>query len=82
MKTEWSKLVTEKFRAGRLINPKYSLMQAMKAAKQVYKKSAPVVQKFTRKLSGMGKKRTGKKRTGKKRTGKKRTGRRRTGKKR
>ena len=74
MKTEWSKLVTEKFRAGRLINPKYSLMQAMKEAKKVYKKSTPVVQKFTRKLSGMGKKRTGKKRTGKKRTGRRRTG--------
>lgn len=76
MKTEWSKLVTEKFRVGRLVNPKYSLMQAMKEAKKVYKKSAPVAQKLTRKL--MGKKKSGKRRTGKRKSGKRRTGKRRS----
>jgi hypothetical protein len=33
----WTKLVQDKFRLGRMTNPSYSLGQAMKAAKKVYK---------------------------------------------
>ena len=38
MSNPWTKLVQEKFRLGRMSNPVYSLKQAMKSAKQVYKK--------------------------------------------
>ena len=52
MATEWNKLVQEKFRLGRLSNPAFSLKQAMKAAKKVYKKgkavSAKVVKPFAK----------------------------------
>jgi hypothetical protein len=36
--SKWIDLVKEKFRLGRTINPKYSLKQAIQAAKKVYKK--------------------------------------------
>lgn len=54
MSTPWMKLVQEKLRSGRLTNPKYSLSEAMKAAKKVYKKgidvSAPILKKFSKKM--------------------------------
>jgi hypothetical protein len=38
MANAWTKLVQEKFRLGRLSNPSFSLGEAMKSAKKVYKK--------------------------------------------
>ena len=38
MANAWTKLVKEKFRLGRLSNPSFSLGEAMKSAKKVYKK--------------------------------------------
>jgi hypothetical protein len=52
MANAWTKLVQEKFRLGRLSNPSFSLGEAMKSAKKVYKKgvelSADVVSRKTR----------------------------------
>ena len=49
----WTKLVQEKFRLGRMSNPSYSLGEAMKAAKKVYKNgkvvTAKVVKPFSKK---------------------------------
>lgn len=73
MGSDWNNLVKEKFRVGRMLNPKYSLKQAMKAAKKVYKKSVKAVKgikavkpsrrvsKRVRKSRGKGKKSRGKK---------------------
>lgn len=49
MSNPWTKLVQEKFRLGRMSNPVYSLKQAMKSAKQVYKKGVSSVVSSTRK---------------------------------
>jgi hypothetical protein len=51
-KNAWSTLVQEKFRLGRILNPKYSLSQAMKSAKKVYKKTTPLIKSFTMKKKG------------------------------
>ena len=42
MSNPWTKLVQEKFRLGRMTNPSYSLGQAMKSAKKVYKTGVSV----------------------------------------
>jgi len=47
----WTKLVQDKFRLGRMTNPSYSLGQAMKAAKKVYKKSKVVTAKVVKPFS-------------------------------
>ena len=60
MPTEWTNLVKEKFRVGRLTNPKYSLMEAMKAAKKVYKKTKDVATIMTKKVRRKSKGKTGK----------------------
>ena len=61
MGSPWNDLVKEKFRLGRMINPKYSLKQAMKSAKKVYKKTKkalPVLKKSINNATrGRGKKR-------------------------
>lgn len=49
MATEWTKLVKEKFRLGRMVNPKFSLMQAMKEAKKVYRSTNNVASRITQK---------------------------------
>lgn len=69
MGSDWNNLVKEKFRVGRMLNPKYSLKQAMKAAKTVYRKSAKAVKgkkaskpsRRVRKSRGKGRKSRGKK---------------------
>lgn len=38
--TEWNKLVKKMYAEGKESDPKYKLGQAMKAAKQIYRKSA------------------------------------------
>ena len=52
MANAWTKLVKEKFRLGRLSNPSFSLGEAMKSAKKVYKKGVEVA--MTRKTRGRG----------------------------
>lgn len=47
----WTKLVQEKFRLGRMTNPSYSLGEAMKAAKKVYKKGKDVTAKVVKPFS-------------------------------
>jgi hypothetical protein len=47
----WTKLVQEKFRLGRMTNPSYSLGEAMKAAKKVYKKGKDVTAKAVKPFS-------------------------------
>jgi len=42
MANPWTRLVKEKFRLGRLSNPAYSLREAMKSAKKVYKKGVEI----------------------------------------
>lgn len=73
--SSWNDLVKEKFRLGRMVNPKYSLMQAMKAAKKVYKKvSATQTSKKSRKAGprkSKGRKSRGRKTRGRKSRGRK-----------
>lgn len=57
MANAWTKLVQEKFRLGRLSNPSFSLGEAMKSAKKVYKKGAE--------LSAVSRKTRGRKSRGK-----------------
>lgn len=54
MANAWTKLVKEKFRLGRLSNPSFSLGEAMKSAKKVYKKGVAVGASMTRKTRGRG----------------------------
>ena len=42
MANSWTRLVKEKFRLGRLSNPAYTLGEAMKSAKKVYKKGVEI----------------------------------------
>ena len=49
--SSWTKLVQEKFRLGRMTNPSYSLGEAMKAAKKVYKKGKDVTAKVVKPFS-------------------------------
>lgn len=51
MGSPWNDLVKEKFRLGRMINPKYSLKQAMKSAKKVYKKTKKALPVLKKKLN-------------------------------
>lgn len=51
MSNPWTKLVQEKFRLGRLSQPNFSLGQAMKSAKQVYKKGVSATSTLTRSLN-------------------------------
>ena len=73
--SSWNDLVKEKFRLGRMVNPKYSLMQAMKAAKKVYKKvSATQTSKKSRKAGprkSRGRRTRGRKSRGRKSRGRK-----------
>lgn len=65
MSNPWTKLVQEKFRLGRLTDPAYSLGQAMKAAKKVYKKGVSVSKVCTKKIRGK-KRRSGRRKSSKK----------------
>lgn len=51
MPNAWNLLVKEKFKLGRLGNPAYSLGDAMKSAKKVYKKGSQFVQTLRSKPS-------------------------------
>lgn len=70
MGSPWNDLVKEKFRLGRMINPKYSLKQAMKSAKKVYKKTKKALPVLKKKLNnttrGRGKNRRRRKSRGRK----------------
>ena len=70
MGSPWNDLVKEKFRLGRMINPKYSLKQAMKSAKKVYKKTKKALPGLKKKLNnatrGGGKNRRRRKSRGRK----------------
>lgn len=58
MPNEWNKLVKEKFKMGRLGNPAYSLGDAMKSAKKVYKKGSELVKSLSKKKRGSRRRRT------------------------
>ena len=45
MANPWTKLVQEKFRLGRMTNNAYTLKEAMKSAKLVYKSASATVSK-------------------------------------
>lgn len=51
MSNPWTKLVQEKFRLGRMTNPAYSLGQAMKSAKKVYKTGVDVSSNVSKSFS-------------------------------
>jgi hypothetical protein len=58
MSNPWTKLVQEKFRLGRLNDPVFSLKQAMKSAKLVYKKGVSAAKNIgTRRRGGSRKRR-------------------------
>ena len=72
--TAWTNLVKEKFRLGRMVNPTYSLKQAMKSAKKVYRttvsSNATSAKKTTsRKSSSKKTRRKGTRRKGTRRKG-------------
>jgi hypothetical protein len=52
MANAWTRLVKEKFRLGRLSNPSFSLGEAMKSAKKVYKKGVEISADVVRKTRG------------------------------
>lgn len=57
MSNPWTKLVQEKFRLGRLNDPVFSLKQAMKSAKLVYKKGVSVARTVGKRKRGGSRKR-------------------------
>lgn len=52
----WTKLVKEKFDLGRMNNKSYSLGDAMKAAKKVYKKGSASIKSTVSRMSRRSKK--------------------------
>jgi hypothetical protein len=65
MPNAWNALVKEKFKLGRLGNPAYSLGEAMKSAKKVYKKGSQLIQSLRKKRRGGSRKNRTKKQAGK-----------------
>jgi hypothetical protein len=58
MPNAWNLLVKQKFKMGRLGNPAYSLGDAMKSAKKVYKKGSELVKSLSKKKRGSRRRRT------------------------
>jgi hypothetical protein len=64
MATEWNKLVKKTYDLGKMSNPAYTLGDAMKNAKKVYKNTSTIVSNITKGRVPKGRKsrRGGKKR--------------------
>ena len=76
MSSPWTKLVQEKFRLGRLSNPSYSLKEAMKSAKKVYKKGNVVKKSLKKTIGKTFRRKSGRRKSGRRKSGRRKSGRR------